>query len=153
MLWSNPPKSHMYSGTTELSIDAKGRLAVPARYRAPLSDRCGGRLTITRSLDQCLLIYPQAQWEAFAAKLLELPALDPRAKRLQRHFLGAAEEVVMDKQGRVPLTPYLRTSAGLDKAAVFVGQGENFELWSADVWGRYQDEVELDAEYLGNLGI
>lgn len=143
----------MYSGTTELSIDAKGRLAVPARYRASLQERSGSRLTITQSLDQCLLIYPHADWEVFASKLMALPTLDPRAKRLQRHFLGAAEDVVMDKQGRVPLTPYLRSRAGLDKSAVFVGQGEKFELWDAEVWNRYQDEVELDAEFLGNLGI
>ena len=143
----------MYSGTTELAIDAKGRLAVPARYRASLMDSCGGRLTITLSLDACLLVYPHAEWEAFAAKLMSLPSLTPQAKKLQRHFLGAAEDVVMDKQGRVQLTPYLRSRAGLEKSAVFVGQGEKFELWDAQAWSRYQDEVELDAEFLASIGI
>ena len=143
----------MYSGTTELAIDAKGRLAVPARYRASLTESCGGRLTITLSLDQCLLIYPHAEWEIFAGKLMALPSLSAPAKKLQRHFLGAAEELLMDKQGRVQLTPYLRTRAGLDRSAVFVGQGDNFELWDAQAWNRYQDEVELDAEFLASVGI
>ena len=143
----------MYSGTTELSIDAKGRLAVPARYRASLMESCAGRLTVTLSLDSCLLVYPHAEWEAFAAKLMSLPSLTPQAKKLQRHFLGAAEDVLMDKQGRVQLTPYLRSRAGIEKSAVFVGQGEKFELWDAQAWSRYQDEVELDAEFLASIGI
>ncbi|MGJ8668184.1 MAG: division/cell wall cluster transcriptional repressor MraZ [Oceanococcus sp.] len=143
----------MYSGTTELSIDAKGRVAVPARYRASLTESCSGRLTVTLSLDSCLLVYPHFEWEVFAAKLMSLPSLTPQAKKLQRHFLGAAEDVLMDKQGRVQLTPYLRARAGLDKSAVFVGQGEKFELWDAQAWGRYQDEVELDAEFLASIGI
>lgn len=143
----------MYSGTTELSIDAKGRLAVPARYRASLMDSCGGRLIVTRSLDQCLQVYPHHEWEEFAGKLMALPSLKPQVKKLQRHFLGAAEDVAMDKQGRVQLTPYLRSCAGLDKSAVFVGQGEKFELWDAQAWDRYQDEVELDAEFLASIGI
>ncbi len=143
----------MYSGTTELAIDTKGRLAVPARYRASLADSCGGRLTVTRSLDQCLLIYPHPEWELFAEKLMSLPSLTAQVKKLQRHFLGSAEEVVMDKQGRVQLTPFLRSRAGLERAAVFVGQGEKFELWDAATWDRYQDEVELDAEFLASLGI
>ncbi len=143
----------MYSGTTELAIDVKGRLAVPARYRASLQESCGGRLILTLSLDQCLLVYPYPEWEVFAAKLMALPSLTPQAKKLQRHFLGAAEDVVMDKQGRVQLTPYLRNRAGLDRSAVFVGQGEKFELWDADGWRRYQDEVELDAEFLASIGI
>jgi MraZ protein len=143
----------MYSGTTELTIDVKGRLAVPARYRASLLDSCGGRLTITLSLDQCLQVFPQPEWESFAAKLMSLPSLKPQAKKLQRHFLGSAEEIVMDKQGRVQLTPYLRSRAGLERAAVFVGQGSKFELWDSQLWDRYQDEVELDAEFLASVGI
>lgn len=143
----------MYSGTTELAIDAKGRLAIPARYRASLHERCGGRLTITLSLDQCLQIFPQPEWEIYAQKLMALPSLAAQAKKLQRHFLGSAEEVAMDKQGRVQLTPYLRNRVGLDRAAVFVGQGEKFELWDAQTWARYQDEVELDAEFLASIGI
>lgn len=143
----------MYSGTTELTIDAKGRLAVPARYRASLLDSCGGRLSITRSLDDCLLIYPYPAWEEFAAKLMGLPSLTAQVKMLQRHFLGAAEEVLMDKQGRVQLTPYLRAKAHLERSAMFIGQGEKFELWDAQTWERYQDEVELDAEFLASLGI
>ncbi len=143
----------MYSGTTELTIDAKGRLAVPARYRGSLQQDCGGRLTITLSTDKCLQIYPQPAWEAFADRLLQLPALDARAKRLQRLFLGSAEEVTMDKQGRVQLTPYLRSQAGLERTAYFVAQGRKFELWDAATWEQYQQEVELDVDFLASIDI
>lgn len=143
----------MYSGTTELTIDAKGRLAVPARYRGSLLESCGGRLTVTLSTDSCLLLYPFPEWEEFAQRLMQLPSLDARAKRLQRLFLGSAEEVVMDKQGRVQLTPYLRAQVGLERSAIFVGQGKKFELWDAGAWERYQAEVELDAEFLAGIDI
>ncbi len=143
----------MYSGTTELAIDVKGRLAIPARYRASLQDCCGGRLTVTLSLDQCLQIFPQPEWEAFAQKLMGLPSLSAQVKKLQRHFLGSAEELAMDKQGRVQLTPYLRARAGLDRAAMFVGQGEKFELWDKQTWQRCQEEVEFDPEFLASIGI
>ena len=143
----------MYNGTTELTIDAKGRLAVPARYRASLLESCGGRLTVTLSLDQCLEVYPQHAWELFAAKLDALPSLTPQARKLRRHFLGAAEPLAMDKQGRIQLTPYLRSRAGLERNAIFVGQGEKFELWDKAAWDRYEEEVELDADFLASIGI
>lgn len=143
----------MYSGTTELTIDAKGRLAVPARYRPSLLERCGGRLTVTRGLDGQLDIYPQPEWEAFMGKLMALPKFDKRNTKLQRHFLGAAEEVAMDKQGRVQLTPFLRSCAGLERGALFVGQGHKFELWDQAAWQANQDEVELDDEFLASIDI
>lgn len=143
----------MYNGTTELTIDVKGRIAIPARYRASLSEKFGGRLTVTLGLDPCLELYPPPAWEAFSQKLLALPSLTPQNKALQRHFLGAAEETAMDRQGRLQLTPYLRERAGLDRAAIFVGQGAKFELWDKASWERYQQEVELDADFLASLGI
>lgn len=143
----------MYSGKSELTLDDKGRLAIPARYRPSLLEQCAGRLVITVDVEPCLLIYPADTWKQFADRLMALNEFDPRAKRVRRHFLGHAEEVEMDRQGRVLLTPALRAQADLQRQAVLAGQGTKFELWAAQAWESQMDEAPIDGELLADLEI
>mgnify|MGYP000005160653 CR=1 FL=1 len=122
----------MFKGSHPVTIDTKGRFAVPAAYRQPLIDGCGGRLVITRHWDGCLLVYPAREFESFEQKLLDRGSLDPKVRNIQRFFIGNARDVDMDRQGRVLLPSNLRESAGLSSQAVLSGIGNLFELWDAE---------------------
>lgn len=127
----------MFRGISQLNLDVKGRLAVPARHRDALLERCAGHLVITADADRCLLIYPLPDWELIQQKLEGLSNLDPRVRELQRRIIGFAVDVDMDGAGRVLVSPALREYAQLDKAVVLVGQGKKFELWSKDGWEQF----------------
>ena len=137
----------MFRGANKVTLDAKGRLAMPARYRDTLVERSEGRLvtTVDRS-DRCLLIYPLPDWEEIERKLMRLPTLNKQVRRLQRLMLGYATELEMDGHGRVLLTRELREFAGLDKQAMLIGQGNKFELWSDERWSTRRDEWLADDE-------
>ena len=124
----------MFRGVAQLSLDSKGRLAVPSRYREALLVRCAGRLVITADYDKCLLIYPQPDWEPIQQKLMGLSSLNPRIRALQRQLTGYAEDNDMDAAGRVLISPALREFASLGKSVVLVGQGNKFELWDKEKW-------------------
>lgn len=124
----------MFRGIAQLNLDSKGRLAVPARYRDALAERCAGHLVITADADRCLLIYPLPDWEIIQQKLEGLSNLDPRVRELQRRLIGFAVDTDIDGAGRVLIPPALRQFAQLDKSVVLVGQGRKFELWSEDGW-------------------
>jgi MraZ protein len=124
----------VFRGISQLNLDVKGRLAVPARHRDALLERCAGHLVITADADRCLLIYPLPDWELIQQKLESLSNLDPRVRELQRRVIGFAVDVDMDGAGRVLISPALREYAQLDKAVVLVGQGRKFELWNKDAW-------------------
>ncbi len=126
----------MFRGVAQLSLDSKGRLAVPSRYREALLVRCAGRLVITADFDKCLLIYPQSDWEPIQQKLMELSSLNPRIRGLQRQLIGHAEDIEMDAAGRVLVSSALREFAALEKNVVLVGQGNKFELWDKEQWGQ-----------------
>jgi MraZ protein len=124
----------VFRGISQLNLDVKGRLAVPAKHRDALLERCGGHLVITADADRCLLIYPLPDWEVIQQKLEGLSNLDPRVRELQRRVIGFATDVDMDGAGRVLIPPALREYAQLDKPVVLVGQGRKFELWNKDTW-------------------
>ena len=124
----------MFRGIAQLNLDSKGRLAVPARHRDLLLERCGGHLVVTADADRCLLIYPLPDWELIQQKLEGLSNLDPRVRELQRRLIGFAVDVDMDGAGRVLISPALRQFAQLEKNVVLVGQGRKFELWNKDSW-------------------
>lgn len=131
----------MFRGIAQLNLDSKGRLAVPARHRDALLDRCGGRLVITADADHCLLIYPLPDWELIQQKLEGLSNLDSRVRELQRRLIGFAVDVDMDGAGRVLISPALRQFAQLEKNVVLVGQGKKFELWNKDNWEQLIDRT------------
>ena len=124
----------MFRGVTQLSLDAKGRLAIPVRYRGGLMSFCEGRLIVTADPSRCLLIYPQPAWEPIEQKLNNLSSFDPRTRSLQRLLVGNASDVEMDAAGRILVSPPLRQFAGLSKEVVLVGQGAKFELWDEGQW-------------------
>jgi MraZ protein len=126
----------VFRGISQLNLDVKGRLAVPARHREALVERCTGHLVITADADRCLLIYPLPDWELIQQKLEGLSNLDPRVRELQRRLIGFAVDVEMDGAGRVLISPALRDYAQLGKEVVLVGQGKKFELWDQEQWNQ-----------------
>ena len=148
----------MFRGATALNLDAKGRLAVPARHRDALTVQAGGRLVLTAHPHGCLLLYPQSAWEPIQQKIMSLPSLDKKSGQLQRLLVGHAEDMELDSAGRALVSPVLRKFAHLEKQVMLVGQGSHFELWSMDGWSAQleeamaQEDSELPAE-LGNFSL
>lgn len=132
----------MFRGIAQLNLDSKGRLAVPARHRDALLERCAGHLVITADADRCLLIYPLPDWELIQQKLEALSNLDARVRGLQRRLIGFAVDVDMDSAGRVLIAPALRQYAQLEKNVVLVGQGRKFELWNKDGWEQLLERTD-----------
>ena len=142
----------MFTGEYHHAVDDKGRVAVPARFRAELA---GGAL-VSKWIDGCLAVHPKAEWDTLAAKVATLPITEPGARIFQRFIFGAAFEVELDRQGRVVVPAVLREFAGLDTEAVVVGSRDHLELWSPKAWAEYSsrmDEPEALAKNLQGLGI
>ncbi len=143
----------MFIGEYKHSIDDKGRMAVPAKFRPDLSHAA----VVTRGLDHCLYVFTQGEWELMAQKIKALPMTNANARAFQRLMLAGATEVEFDGQGRVLLPEYLRTYAGLKKQAVIAGVYSRLEIWDEDAWGAYKAKTEAAsdeiAEHLGELGI
>ena len=136
----------MFRGGTSLSVDIKGRMAMPAKYRERLQDLCNGQLVITVDRDHCLLVYPLPEWEEIEHKLVKLPSFNKQARRLQRLLIGHATECELDSAGRILLSPLLRDFAGIDKQVMLIGQGNKFELWDEVTWNARRDSWLGEAE-------
>lgn len=127
----------MFMGQYEHSIDAKGRIIIPVKYREDL----GELFVVTRGLDGCLFLYPQNEWQSFVQKLQQLPS-SQSTRKIQRQFLSKAMEVTLDKQGRILIPALLRETASLEKDVVFVGMMNRVEIWDK---GRLEEqEMEED---------
>ncbi len=124
----------VFRGVTELVLDAKGRLAIPARHRDALAPAGNGHLVLTADPSRCLLLYPQAAWEPIQARLMALSSFNEPIRNLQRLLVGHADDVEIDAAGRILVPPALRKFASLDKRVVLVGQGQKFELWDQAQW-------------------
>lgn len=130
----------MFRGANAISLDAKGRLAMPSRYREELLARCAGQLIVTiDAIDPCLCVYPLAEWELIEAKLRQLPSLREESRRLQRLLIGNAADIELDGNGRFLVPPRLREHAHLDKHAMLVGQLNKFQLWDEAAWSAIAD--------------
>ncbi|AUN95643.1 division/cell wall cluster transcriptional repressor MraZ [Pseudazoarcus pumilus] len=138
----------MFQGAAALSVDAKGRMAIPARHRDALVPD-GAPLVITAHPHRCLLVYPQEAWEPISRQIAAMPGLDPRTATLKRLLVGFAQAETLDGAGRVLIAPSLRQWAGLDKQVWLVGQGSHFELWSEAGWLAQQEAMQsLDGDAL-----
>lgn len=133
-----------FRGVSNLSLDAKGRIVLPARYRDRLLEICQSQLIVTIDTDQpCLLIYPLPEWEQIEEKIEALPSFNPATRRIQRLLIGHATEVEVDTNGRMLLSNPLREYARLGKKVVLIGQGKKFELWDELLWAeRMQSWLE-----------
>ena len=142
---------NLFRGIHVLSLDSKGRLAVPAGYRAELEAHSQARLIATISIDaRCLWLYPWTCWQEVERQLLALPSLNRRARRLQRLLIGHAQEVTLDSQGRILLGAPLRRYADLSKSVVMIGLGDKFEIWDEEGW-EAQRNVWMEEERLEDL--
>ena len=121
----------MFQGASALTLDAKGRMSVPARYREALQEQAEGRVTVTKHPDGCLLLFPRPEWEVFRVKIAALP-MD--AHWWRRIFLGNAMDVDLDSAGRILVSPELRMAAGLEKEVMLLGMGSHFELWDSQTY-------------------
>lgn len=135
------PETIVFRGANKVTLDSKGRLAVPTRYRERIVERSNGRLiaTVDRA-DRCLLIYPLPEWEEIELKLRRLPTLNPVARRLQRLMIGHATDLDLDGNGRVLIPPSLREYAQLTRSAMLIGQGNRFELWDEAQWNESREQ-------------
>jgi len=124
----------VFRGGNTVKLDAKGRLALPTRYRGEIGERYEGRLVVTVHDDGCLLLYPHPEWEQIEHRLINTPNLDRRTRDMQRMLVGYATEVEMDSHGRILLAPRLREFASLDKTVALVGVGKKFEIWNEETW-------------------
>ncbi len=131
----------MFRGLHTINLDAKGRLAIPTKYRETLAELCGARLVATIDTEErCLLIYPVNEWELIQAKIEALPSFNPVARRIQRLLIGHATDLELDSAGRILLPQPLREYASLEKESVLMGQGKKLELWSKSLWEDRRDE-------------
>ncbi len=130
--------SLIFQGASALSLDAKGRLAVPVRHRDALQALCGGQLTLTKHPEGCLMVFPRPAWETFRDKVAALPMSAAGWKRI---FLGNAMDVEVDSAARVLVSPELRAAAGLAKDVMLLGMGSHFELWDAQRYAAHEAEV------------
>ena len=141
----------MLMGEYNHTIDAKGRLIVPAKFREVLGDE----FVVTKGLDNCLFVYPNDEWQKFEEKLQTLPLTNKNARQFTRFFLAGAASVEVDKQGRI-LPSVLREFAGLEKDVVLVGVASRIEIWSKDRWlqsiSTYDDDMDEVAANMESLG-
>lgn len=130
----------MFRGISTANIDAKGRMAIPVRYRGRIIDaRCQVVVTIDTD-EKCLLLYPLPEWETIEQQIQALPTFNPVTRRIQRLLMGHATEIELDSSGRVLVPSLLREYAGIQKRVMLVGQGQKIEIWSEDNWqGRCRD--------------
>jgi MraZ protein len=137
----------MFTGRTALSLDAKGRMAIPARHREKLMVSCGGRVVLTQyPFDPCLALYAEPEWEDIATRVAALSDSEQAVRQLKRLFLGQAVEMELDSSGRILVPPELRSLINLDRKAMLVGVMRRFEIWEESTWTARNDTLDLSGE-------
>ena len=131
----------MFQGAAALSLDVKGRLAIPARHREALVAASEGQLVLTAHPHRCLLLYPAPAWEPIRAKVLAASSFNPKSAVIKRLLVGMALDETLDSAGRLLVAPELRKYAQFEKQVWLVGQGTHFEIWSDAGWQKEQDAV------------
>ena len=130
----------MFMSEYSHSVDAKGRLIIPSKFREALGDE----FVVSKGIDGCLFVYANEDWQAFEQKLTSLPLINKEARQFARFFLAGAATVEVDKQGRILLPANLRAFAGLEKDVVLVGVGSRIEIWSKEKWEGISDDENMD---------
>lgn len=143
----------MFIGEYNHSVDTKGRMNVPAKFREDL----GERFFMTKGLDNCLFMFPETEWRVFEDKLKQLPLTNRNARAFVRLFFAGATECTLDKQGRVNIPQTLRDHGEIEKDVIVIGVGTRVELWSTTNWNTYNDPDNISyddiAEQMAELGI
>ena len=153
----------MFRGVSAINLDAKGRMAIPTRYRSELQELCEGQLIVTVAVNErclgekgCLWLYPMPEWEKVEVTISKLSTLNKMATKLRRFLIGNATECDMDAQGRLLLPDKLRKFANMEKQIVLIGQLNKFEIWNQNAWDEKESEWldgdDVDGlDELGNL--
>jgi MraZ protein len=136
----------VFRGVFEHQVDAKGRTSFPAKLRETLVGSYDDRLIITTALDPCLHCYPVREWEQLETALARRNPMEPGVKSLLRLYVASAQEVQVDKLGRVLIPPSLRAHGHLEKDVIWAGMVKVIELWSADGWRQAQEEARTAAD-------
>lgn len=141
----------MFMGEYNHTIDPKGRLIIPSKFREELGDE----FVVTKGLDGCLFVYPNKEWSTFEEKLRSLPLTNKNARQFSRFFLAGAASCELDKQGRILLPSVLREFAALEKDVVLVGVLSRIEIWSKAKWeeSNVYDDMDEIAEHMEDLGL
>ncbi len=141
----------MFLGEYKHTIDDKGRLTIPAKYRGDLA----AGLVVTRGLDQNLVIYTLTGWESLAGRIMSQSVSNPKMRDLRRRLFSAATDLVPDRQGRVLIPPQLRNFAEMNGTVVIAGMYDYIEIWSVDKWQQRREQIEnpVDDSYWEDLGI
>ncbi len=141
----------MFMSEYNHTIDTKGRLIIPSKFR----DQLGEEFVVTKGMDGCLFVYANEDWSAFEQKLTSLPLINKEARKFARFFLAGAAQVEVDKQGRILLPANLRDFAGLEKDVVLVGVGSRIEIWSRENWENMDADSNMDdiAAAMESLGL
>ena len=141
----------MFMSQYNHTVDAKGRLIVPSKFR----ERLGDEFVVSKGMDGCLFVYAIDDWKVFEAKLASLPLINQEARQFARFFLSGAQYVTVDKQGRILMPQDLREFAGLEKDVVLAGMGGRIEIWSLENWDKNSEEVDINQISQGmiNLGL
>ncbi|MCL5016267.1 MAG: division/cell wall cluster transcriptional repressor MraZ [Patescibacteria group bacterium] len=143
----------MFIGEFKHSVDTKGRVAIPAKFRNQISSGA----IITRGLDHCLFVFTEGDWEALAQKIIALPLAQSNSRAFARLMLAGASSAELDSQGRILVPDYLRKYAGIGKSVKVIGVYNRVEIWDESAWQKYKEKTESSgdeiAEKLGELGI
>ncbi|MFN0315558.1 MAG: division/cell wall cluster transcriptional repressor MraZ [Burkholderiales bacterium] len=131
----------MFRGVTRLTLDSKGRLAIPSKSRDVIVAQAGGRLMATAASHSCILLYPEPEWLVIEERVNSLPSTNPQVEALQDLLIGNARELELDSAGRILVPPELREFVGLAKDVCLVGRGKKFTLWDSEKWNARMDEA------------
>lgn len=144
----------MFRGSFEHTMDTKGRVSVPSKFRDILADRYDGKLVLAMDSDQCLTVYPLEEWEKLEEKIKALPTMKPEVKHFVRTFFSSATECELDKQGRILIPPPHRGHAAITKNVLLIGIINKIEIWDAGIWGaRRSQNGDAVGEVLASLGL
>jgi MraZ protein len=135
----------LFRGISSINLDGKGRLAIPARYRAEIQDSCACQMIVSIALNTkflpekgCLWLYPLSEWEIIEEKINNMPSMKKKVADLQRFFVGGATPCDMDAQGRLLIPEIMKNKVGLEKQTTLVGHGKKFEIWNESIWAELE---------------
>ncbi len=144
----------VFRGSFEHSVDSKGRVSVPSRFREIIAERYEGKLVLTMDFDKCIMAYPLEEWERVEEKLRSLPQSQKEVKDYMRYVYSNASECELDKQGRILIPPMLRESARISKAVIVVGMLNKMEIWDKSAWDARKTQTgDKIGEVLSTLGL
>lgn len=145
----------MFKGRFEHTIDDKGRISIPSKFREILTSQFSDTVVLTNDFEPCLVCYPLAVWQEFEKKIAEAPQFHEEIRRLKRFYVSGASECQLDKQGRIIVPPSLREYASLNKEVILVGQVRTIEIWSKEKWEEVFNKSKKECDYksLSDLGL